>query len=129
MRLYHRPKVKLNLKVIRNKSFKVVVQVASFVGISVLQGRQWKWVFVTNSDFIITKSLEPNVTDLRYFKLWILLNQIIGVWNIKGLQHRVLKILGFKYLILLHRLNSFRGKLWIRRNMNFLKNLTRKRMQ
>ena len=57
---------------------------------------------------LITISLEPNFEDLRYFKLWILLNQIIRVWNIKGLQHRVLKILGFKYLILLQRLNSFR---------------------
>ena len=66
------------------------------------------WVFATNSDFLITISLEPNVVDLRYFKLWILLDQIIWVWNIiKGLQHRVLKILRFKYLILLQRLNSF----------------------
>ena len=45
------------------------------------------WVFATNSDFLITISLEPNVADLRYFKLWILLDQIIWVWNIKGLQH------------------------------------------
>ncbi len=67
------------------------------------------WVFATNSDFLITISLKPNVVDLRYFKLWILLNQIIRVWNIKGLQQRVLKILGFKYLILLQRLNSFVG--------------------
>ena len=69
----------------------------------------WRnWVFATNSDFLITISLQPNVVDLRYFKLWILLNQIIRVWNIKGLQHRVLKILGFKYLILLQRFNSFK---------------------
>ena len=26
-------------------------------------------VFATNYDFLITISLEPNVTDLRYFKL------------------------------------------------------------
>ena len=69
--------------------------------------RQRNWVFATNSDFLITISLEPNVTDLRYFKLWILWNQIIRVWNIKGLQHRFLKILGLKYLISLQRLNSF----------------------
>ena len=68
---------------------------------------QRNWVFDTNSDFLITISLEPNLADLRYFKLWILLDQIIWVWNIKGLQHRVLKILRFKYLILLQRLNSF----------------------
>ena len=55
----------------------------------------------------ITLSLEPNVADLRYFKLWILLNQIIWVWNIKGLKDRVLKILRFKYLILFKRLNSY----------------------
>ena len=51
--------------------------------------------------------MEPNVADLRNFKLWILLDQIIRVWNIKGLQHWVLKILRFKYLILFQRLNSF----------------------
>jgi len=66
------------------------------------------WVFATNSDFLITISLEPNVADLRYFKLLILLDQIIWIWNIKGLQHGVLKILRFKYLILLQRLNFFR---------------------
>ena len=44
------------------------------------------WVFGPNSDFLITMSLEPNVLDLTYFKLWIMLNQIIRVWNIKGLQ-------------------------------------------
>ena len=68
---------------------------------------QRSWVFATNSDFLITISLEPNDVDLRYFKLWILLDQIIWVWNIKGLQHRVLKILRFKYLILFQILNSF----------------------
>ena len=51
--------------------------------------------------------METNVADLRYFKLWILLDQIIWVWNIKGLQHQVPKILKFKYLILSQRLNSF----------------------
>ena len=60
---------------------------------------QRNWVFATNSDFLFTISLEPNVADLRYFKLWILLDQVIWVWNIKGLQHRGLKILWFKYLI------------------------------
>ena len=69
--------------------------------------KQRNWVFATNSDFLITLSLEPNVADLRYFKLLILLNLIIWVWNIKGLQHRVLKILRIKYLILFKRLNSF----------------------
>ena len=68
---------------------------------------QRNWIFATNSDFLITISLEPNVVYLKYFKLGILLDQIIWVWNIKGLQHRVLKILWFKYLILFPRLNSF----------------------
>ena len=35
------------------------------------------WVFATNSDFLITISLEPNVANLRYFKQWIWLNQMI----------------------------------------------------
>ena len=35
------------------------------------------WVFATNFDFIILIYLQPNVEDLRYFKLWILLDQII----------------------------------------------------
>ena len=39
-------------------------------------------------------------------KCWILLDQIIWVWNIKGFQHWVLKILRFKYLILFQKLNS-----------------------
>ena len=55
---------------------------------------QRNWVFATNSEFLITISLEPKIVDLRYFKLWILLNQIIWVWNVKGLQDRVLKLLG-----------------------------------
>ena len=50
---------------------------------------QKSWVFDTNSDFLIPISLQPNVVDLRYFKLWILLHQIILVWNIKSIQHQV----------------------------------------
>ena len=68
---------------------------------------QRNWIFVTNSDFLITISLKPNVADLTYFKQCILLDQIIWVWNIEDLQHRVLKILRFKYLILFQWLNSF----------------------
>ena len=33
--------------------------------------------FATNSDFLISISLQPHVKDLGYFKLWILLDQII----------------------------------------------------
>ena len=42
--------------------------------------------FDTNFNFLIPLTLQPNVVDLRYFKLWIMLNQIIQVWNIKGFQ-------------------------------------------
>ena len=35
------------------------------------------WVFATNSDFKIPISLKPNVVDRRYFKLWILVDQIM----------------------------------------------------
>jgi len=55
----------------------------------------------------VHRDIVANVADLRYVKLWILLDQIIWVWNIKVLQHRVLKILRFKYLILFQRLNCF----------------------
>ena len=47
---------------------------------------------LTNSDFLIPLSLQPNVVDPRYFKLWIMMDQIIKVWNIKGLRHLVLDI-------------------------------------
>ena len=72
-----------------------------------LDMKEVSYLFATNSDFLITISLEPNVADRRYLKLWILLAQVIWVSNIKGLQHRVLKILWFKYWILFQRLNSF----------------------
>ena len=36
----------------------------------------------------------PNVVDLWYFKLWILLDQIFEVWNIKGLHQQIEKIKG-----------------------------------
>ena len=38
---------------------------------------QRNWVFATNFDFLIPISLQPNDIDLRYFKLWFLLDQII----------------------------------------------------
>ena len=40
----------------------------------------WIWrnrVFVTNSDFLIPISMQPNVVDLKYFKLWILLDTMV----------------------------------------------------
>ena len=60
--------------------------------------------------------MEPNVADLRYIKLWILLDQIIWVWNIIGLH---IEILMFKYLILLQRLNSFRENFALTISRNF----------
>ena len=42
------------------------------------------WVFASNSGFLIAISSQPKVAYLRYFKLWILLNQLVQVWNIKG---------------------------------------------
>ena len=36
------------------------------------------WVFATNSDFLIPISLQPNIVDLRYFKLWIMLDRRKG---------------------------------------------------
>ena len=35
--------------------------------------------FAANSDFLISKSLQPNVVNLRYFKLRIPLDQIINI--------------------------------------------------
>ena len=52
-----------------------------------------KGVFATNSDILITISLQPNaVVDLRYFKLWILLDKIIQVWYIKVLPNQVVQM-------------------------------------
>ena len=36
---------------------------------------QRNWVFVTNYDFIIFISFWSNAVDLRYFKLWILIDE------------------------------------------------------
>ena len=42
-----------------------------------------KWIFATNSDVIILISLQPDVEDLGYFKIWILLDHIVYAWNIQ----------------------------------------------
>ena len=41
--------------------------------------------------FLIPLGLQPNPVDLGYFKLLILLDQIIYAWNIKGLDVEVEK--------------------------------------
>ena len=50
--------------------------------------------------------MQPNVVDLRYFKLWILLNQIIFEIS-KVKPHQVAKIQGSENFSLCQRLNSF----------------------
>ena len=52
-------------------------------------------------------SLQPTVVDLRYFKLWTILDQIIEVWNFKGLHQQVVEIWVLENLNLWQRLNSF----------------------
>ena len=50
------------------------------VGPHMTPGKIYEWSKFQKgieSDFLISISLEPNVGDLRYFKLWILLDQII----------------------------------------------------
>ena len=65
------------------------------------------WVFATNSDILIILSLQPNVANLWYFKLLIVLDQLIKVWNIIGLHNRIAKIKLIEFLTLWQRLNSF----------------------
>ena len=38
---------------------------------------QRNWLFATDSDFLISISLQPINVDLKYFKLWMLLDQIM----------------------------------------------------
>ena len=46
--------------------------------------------------------MQPNAVDL-----WILLDKIIKVWNIKDLHYQVVKLQGLERLSLWQRLNSF----------------------
>ena len=48
--------------------------------------------FCQKLGFLIAMSLQSNVVDLRYFKLRILEDQIILVWNIKSFHYQVAKI-------------------------------------
>ena len=65
-----------------------------------------KWVFATYSDFLIPITWQPILLNLSYFKLLILLDQIVLVWNIKGLHHQVAKLWGLENLSLLQK-NQF----------------------
>ena len=55
------------------------------------RGRLQKdWVFASNSDFLIP--IYMDVVDLYYIVLCILLDQIVKVWNCKGLHHQIAKV-------------------------------------
>ena len=47
------------------------------------------WVLDTYSNFLILISLQHNVIDFRYFKLWILCGKIIWGWKIRDLTNRL----------------------------------------
>ena len=51
--------------------------------------------------------MDSNVVSFWNFKLWLLLDQKIQVWNVKGLRHWVPKILGLENQSLWQRVNSF----------------------
>ena len=50
-----------------------------------------------NYDFLVSISVQPNVVDFRYFKLWMLLDKIIKVWNIKGLHYQGPNVVNLTY--------------------------------
>ena len=68
---------------------------------------QRNWVFATNSNFLIPKSLQPGGVDLWYFKLWLFDLPKTKVWNFKGLRNRVVNINESENQNLWPRLNSF----------------------
>ena len=75
------------------------------------RGRLQKdWVFASNSDFLIPISLQLDVVELYYIVLWILLDQIVKVWNCKGLHHQIAKV----YTTKLHRFKDL--SLWTKLN-------------
>ena len=61
----------------------------------------------TNSDFLVPISSDSDVVNLCNFKQWLVLDQKILVWNIKGLRYWVPKILGLENQSLWQRVNSF----------------------
>ena len=46
-------------------------------------------IFATNSDFLIFIFLQPNIVDLRYFKLSYVKSNKLYVSNINGLQYQI----------------------------------------
>ena len=51
---------------------------------------------ITNVNFAIPISLQPYIVDFWHFKLWIIFDETVKVWNIKGLNHQVAEILGLE---------------------------------
>ena len=58
--------------------------------------KQRNLVLATNSDFLISISRQPYIVNIWYFKLWLLLDQIAWVWNIKGLHHQLFNWVSYK---------------------------------
>ena len=56
--------------------------------------------FLQRSNFLISISLQPDVLHLWNLKLWILTDQLVHIWNNKGLHHNILKIYGLDNLSL-----------------------------
>ena len=61
--------------------------------------------------FLTILSLQPDVKCLWYIKLDSLLDQIVKIWNIKGLHHQVVKLLGLDHFSLWEKLN-FLAEFW-----------------
>ena len=69
------------------------------------------WVFAKNFDFLIPGYFQPNVEALRYFKLWIMLDKINQVWNIKGSHQPVAELKGSANLGFWQKLGPFPWKI------------------
>ena len=83
----------LNIMIIVNTCLSLLVRfimlkvfIVYFVNLYEVLWHLWQrnWVVVTNSDFLIPIFWQPSVLGLRYFKLRILSDQIIQVYNFKG---------------------------------------------
>ena len=68
--------------------------------------------FASKFNFSILISFYPEVVDLSYSQLWILLGQIVKVLNIKCVHHQVSKVLGFENLSLSQQFSSFESLLF-----------------
>ena len=56
----------------------MIIRTHSFNRVTFIMNKAVKFS-VTNSDFLILRSLQPKIVDLRYFKLLIMLHQLIMV--------------------------------------------------